>query len=208
MALTNYIVTAALPCYKCVLITHTIAAPAHLSVLLLYDMLHITVSEAHKVWEGFDTEAMWVELDALKASAEAARAAKAQKAKDEAAAAAAAAAEVAGKPAAEDTAAAAASDESVFASAGEIAQDIPDTGLPSPDQGPARLGGKIIKKDTLDGRAGGRGRALRQSYSLRHMGSLNRQNSLAAVGSGAVPAYDIHHLEAEADVEVLEPTQE
>jgi hypothetical protein len=49
---------------------------------------------------------------------------------------------------------------------------------------------------------------LMSSRSLRRMPSVSRRDSLAAVGSGAVSTADIHHLEAEVDVEVVEPIQE
>ena len=49
---------------------------------------------------------------------------------------------------------------------------------------------------------------LMSSRSLRRMPSVSRRDSLAAVGSGCVSTADIHHLEAEVDVEVVEPIQE
>jgi len=43
---------------------------------------------------------------------------------------------------------------------------------------------------------------LTASKSLRRMPSVNRRDSLVAVGSGAVSVADIHHLEDEVDVVV------
>jgi hypothetical protein len=49
---------------------------------------------------------------------------------------------------------------------------------------------------------------LSTSRSLRHMPSVSRRDSLAAVGSGAVAVGDIHHLEEDVDVEVVETIHE
>jgi hypothetical protein len=49
---------------------------------------------------------------------------------------------------------------------------------------------------------------LMSSRSLRHMPSVSRRDSLAAVGSGAVAVGDIHHLEEDVDVEVVDTIQE
>jgi hypothetical protein len=76
--------------YELLCLTASTTTDTLLVLLLL--LLPSAVREAHKAWEGFDAEAMWVELDALEASARAARAAKAAKQAEEAAAAANAAA--------------------------------------------------------------------------------------------------------------------
>jgi hypothetical protein len=49
---------------------------------------------------------------------------------------------------------------------------------------------------------------LSSSRSLRRMPSVSRRDSLAAVGSGAVAVGDIHHLEEDVNVEVVETIQE
>lgn len=56
------------------------------------------VREQHGAWSGFDADAMWVELDAIEASARAARAAKAARQAKAAAAAASQAPEAGTKP--------------------------------------------------------------------------------------------------------------
>lgn len=59
--------------------------------------------------------------------------------------------------------------------------------------------GRFVVQDSL---------RLRESRSLRRMPSVSRRDSLAAVGSGAVGVGDIHHLEEEVDVEVIETVHE
>lgn len=49
---------------------------------------------------------------------------------------------------------------------------------------------------------------LMSSRSLRRMPSVSRRDSLAAVGSGAVAVGDIHHLEEDSDVVVVDTIQE
>lgn len=164
--------------------------------------------DSHKAWEGFDAAAMWVELDALEASARAARAAKTAKQAEEAAAAAAMATSC--KPA-----------EEVQAEAKEEIAQAAVEPPPSPDMSPfevapepapdavsseaadqvadtlhtvgSRKPGSLVGKSSFK---------LAGSKSLRRMPSVNRRDSLVAVGSGAVSVADIHHLEDEVDVVV------
>lgn len=151
-----------------------------------------------QAWEGFDTAAMWVELDALEASAKAARAAKAAaKAAGEApekpiaaekpARVAAETPECASKPSVTFTS----EPPSVFAApqAIEIADKLPDTAPPTDQDVVPAL------------------RSLRSSRSVR-MRALGRKDSIAAVDSGIVSAQDLQHLEAEVEVEVPIPDVE
>lgn len=155
-------------------------------------------TEQHKAWKGFDKAAMWLELEALEASAKAAREAKARKAAEAADAEKIAAekpAEMAEKPAIVSKASVSFAPEpaSVFGTpeAAKIAQDLPDTAPGhEKDQGPIT---PI--------------RSLRSSRSVRMRG-LKKQESMLAVASGTVSVDDMSHLEAEVDVEIPVPEDE
>jgi len=169
------------------------------------------VRESHRAWQGFDAAAMWVELDALEASAKAARAAKAARQAEEAAAAAAAAAMATScKP-----------EEEVKAEVKEeIAQAAVEPPLSPVEVSPFETVPDAVSSEAADqvadtlqsvpsrkfGSATGQASfKLMGSKSLRRMPSVSRRDSLVAVGSGAVSVADIHHLEDEVDVVVDEP---
>lgn len=133
---------------------------------------------------------MWIELDALEASAKAAREAKARKAVEAAEAAKIPVEEPPVIVARKSSVTFAAEPPSVFAApeAAQIADKIPDTApLRDVDQGPiASL------------------RSIRSCRSMR-MPAINKNDSLVAIQSGTVSLEDMHHLENEVEVDIPIP---
>lgn len=186
------------------------------------------MNESHKAWEGFDAAAMWVELDVLEASARAARAAKAAKQAEEAAAAAAAATLATCAKAEADAQEEARQEIEEVKQVVEESARVPSPDTPfehSPfekvpdalssegvDQAVERIGSAsggsrsssfVGKKATLGRLTVQDSLALAGTRSLKRMPSVSRKDSLMAVGSGAVSVADIHHLEDEADIQVV-----
>lgn len=168
--------------------------------------------DSHKAWEGFDAAAMWVELDALEASARAARAAKAAKQAEEAAAAASAAA-IATSCKPEEEVRAEVKEEIAQAAvepppSPDMASPFEVAPAPAPDAVSSEAADQVAETlpsvgSRKPGSLAGKGSfKLTGCKSLRRMPSVNRRDSLVAVGSGAVSVADIHHLEDEVDVVV------
>jgi hypothetical protein len=174
-----------------------------------------SINTAHKAWEGFDVAAMWVELDALEASAKAARAAKAAKAAEAAAAAEAASAAPAAEPepvrVAEQPATVREEEETVFAKPGVGAADELPSAFETPDIA-AKISDQdrpVLSNPQYSQQYSSRPlRPLMSSRSIRRMPSISQRNSLIAVGSGAVPVEDLQHLQQDVDVEVIEEGDE
>lgn len=147
-----------------------------------------------QAWKGFDKEAMWVELNALEASAKAAREAKARRlAEAEAAAKAVKEQPSPEKAGIKPTSSVTFSPEppSVFAApaAARIAEQLDTANVRDTDQNLAPI------------------KSFKSSRSVR-MPGLSKRESLLAVRSGAVAEEDLQHLEDEVEVEIPVPEQD